>query len=159
MNDYQNIYIILCVVIIYSCIRINTIGFVSILAFTLAIMFVDDQTKQLSHLTPVQDDKKYAMLSSEDKSTRPERKVTVNPRKMNNTSEDSDEEEQESNKRLQEYKADTKRDKKPSPYQHSYEQRKRLLEGAFLDLESTNKWKSSNQNECNPIRGKTSSKL
>jgi hypothetical protein len=121
-------------------------------------MFVDDQSQQLSHFTWIQDDKKYAMLSSEEKNTNSERNVTVNPRKQNK-SEDSNEEEQGSNTITQEYKADTTRDKKPSPYQHSYEQRKRLLEGAFLDLESTNKWKTSTQNECNPIRGKSSSKL
>lgn len=150
MNDYQNIYILLCVIIIYSCIRINTTGFIYILAFTFLIIFIDEKNNNLEYTTIKNNKDTYAMLSKDMIN-----KVTLNPRKINKSKNYFRKEPEKPDV----YRADTNRDKKPSPYQHSYEQRKRLLEGVFLDLENTNKWKTISHNECNPIRGKSSFKI
>ena len=133
---------------IYACIRINVSGFICIISVTLAVIFVDNETQILAQIFPEKNTKRYAMSSTEEE----EKKVTVNPRKLKDTTKKIDGDE---NVVLE---VDNKRDKKPSPFQHSYEQRKRLLESSFLDLESTNKWKTT-KNECEPIRGKTSYKL
>ena len=170
MDDYQNIKLNLCILLIYSCIRINKVGFICLITVTLTIIYMDDQSQRLSRFKTNHDYNKYAMLSSEEntkeentkeenkqqENTKQEQIVTVNPRKQKNKP--KNDEEKSSNEEVNSSNADTKRDKKPSPFQHSYEQRKRLLESAFLDLENTNQWKTL-RNDCSPIRGKTSSKI
>ena len=53
--------------------------------------------------------------------------------------------------------ADTERDSRPSTEgQHSYAQRKRLLESVFNDLEETNRF---SENKCGYMRGRPSYKL
>ena len=143
----QNLYVLLCIVIIYSCMMKNSYMFFVILSTTYFLVLVDEK----NYIIKENQTFTSAKLSTD---------VTPNPRKNDET--------QKNDQVPQPFfvdpstvkEADTERDKKISPYQHSYEQRKRLLETIYLELEQTNKWKKTNPSDsCQPIRSGNISKI
>ena len=154
--EYQNTYIILCCLIIYSCSKINIGGFVCILSATYLLMLLDEQSTILKNYdnsisakaVTEEEEKEGAKEENEE-----EKRVTVNPRKVKNEYSNIP------NKNTESVSVDVKNiDMKPSPYQQSYEQRKRLMESVFMDLETNSKWKSTDST-CRSIRGKSNLKL
>lgn len=149
--EYQNFYIVLCCLIIYSCCKTNIIGFLSIVSLTYILVLLDEQDKLLH----AYDFEKTNGVSAKAVD---EQKVTKNPRKENNESDTTNLEtavENESNIVNVKQVDIRESDKKPSPYQQSYEQRKRLLESVYKDLEQDNKWKRDGE-LCRSIRSDSS---
>ena len=154
MIEYQNVYIILCCIIIYSCIKISFSGFLILNLMTLLYVLHEDQSIILKIGSEIAS-AKASQEFVDDK----EIKVTVNPRKNKelNFSVKNDKETIVGDAKSA--NVDNKNiNLKPSPYQHSYEQRKRLLESVYMDLETNNKWKSQDPT-CKPIRSQSNYKL
>ena len=151
MIEYQNVYMILCCIIIYSCIKISVGGFLILNLITLLYILHDDQTVILQNSSSI------ASAKPSQESNDEEDKVTKNPRKNKevNISMKND-----IKSLITEPKVMVAENKnvKVSPYQHSYEQRKRLLESHYIDLEVNNKWKTQDPG-CKPIRSQSNFKL
>ena len=80
MIEYQNVYIILCCLIIYSCIKISFSGFVLLNLITLLYCLHEDQTVILANNSAIASAKASQEIGSKNKDEN-ELKVTVNPRK------------------------------------------------------------------------------
>ena len=154
MIEYQNVYIILCCIIIYSCIKISFSGFLLLNLITLLYFLHEDQTIILQNNSELASAKASQETDAKQKE---EVKVTANPRKNKELSLSI-----ENSKKNVVGDAQTAnvevRNVKPSPYQHSYEQRKRLLESIYMDLETNNKWKSQDPT-CKSIRSQSNYKI
>lgn len=149
--NYHNTYILLCCLIIYSCVKISLTGFVFILSCTYLILMLEEQTNQVYCQNSVSN--VSAKKSLEDEEEIEEQKYTKNPRKK--TQLKVVEQERDNDETVD---VDVHENIKPSPYQHSYEQRKRFLESVYLDLEESNKWKTQ-KNSNDSIRGKVTNKI
>ena len=75
MIEYQNVYMILCCIIIYSCIKISVGGFLILNLLTLLYILHDDQTVILQNSSSI------ASAKPSQESNDEEDKVTKNPRK------------------------------------------------------------------------------
>ncbi len=156
MIEYQNVYIILCILIIYSCIKISFSGFLVLNLMTLLYCLHEDQTVILQNNSTIASAKASQETDDENKYEK-ELKVTANPRKNKELNVSTQNTKKGVVSETKAVKVDTK-NVKPSPYQHSYEQRKRLLESIYMDLETNNKWKSQDPT-CKPIRSQSNYKL
>lgn len=156
MIDYQNVYIVLCCVIIYSCIKTNFSGFFILNLITVLYFLHEEQSVILKNSSTIAS-AKASQETSENKEEEKELKVTVNPRKNKELNESIQNTKKAIVGETKSAKVDNK-NSKPSPYQHSYEQRKRLLESIYMDLETNNKWKSQDPT-CKPIRSQSNYKL
>lgn len=151
--EYQNFYIILCCLIIYSCCKISLMGFVSIISLTYVLIMLEEQDR-IINLSEVFDETfmKTPVVSAKAVD---ENRVTKNPRKKINDDvyvpSPSSEEESKVIKDVEMRSID----EKPSPYQQSYQQRKRYLESVYKDLEQDNKWKKDDIT-CRPVRSDSS---
>ena len=156
MIDYQNVYIVLCCVIIYSCIKTNFSGFFILNLITVLYFLHEEQSVILKNSSTIAS-AKASQETSEHKEEEKELNVTVNPRKNKELKESLQHNKKAIVGETNSAKVDNK-NSKPSPYQHSYEQRKRLLESIYMDLETNNKWKSQDPT-CKSIRSQSNYKL
>ena len=148
--EYQDFYIILCCIIIYSCIKISVGGFVLLLSLTFLFMLFDEQSVIISRNN---DAVTSAKISQEEL----EKKVTKNPRKEVKRQQIVEQDKPTETENV--VSVDKRQNEvKPSPFQHSYEQRKRLLESVYRDLETNNKWKTQDDT-CKSIRSQSNFKL
>ena len=156
MIEYQNVYIVLCCIIIYSCIKISFSGFFILNLITVLYFLHEEQTVILQNSSTIAS-AKASQETSENKEEEKELKVTVNPRKNKELNDSIQNNKKALVGETKSANVDNK-NVKPSPYQHSYEQRKRLLESIYMDLETNNKWKSQDPT-CKPIRSQSNYKL
>lgn len=156
MIEYQNVYIVLCCIIIYSCIKISFSGFFILNLITVLYFLHEEQTVILQNSSTIAS-AKASQETSENKEEEKELKVTANPRKNKELNAYVQNNKKPLVGETRSVKVDNK-NVKPSPYQHSYEQRKRLLESVYKDLETNNKWKSQDPT-CKPIRSQSNYKI